>query len=57
MPGKTKGKQPILSSDESDTELERLYQHTRTQTGTIAPVDYSVLVQGIEVSEANSAIT
>ena len=30
--------------------------HTRTQTGVIAPLDYSALAQGIEVSESHSAI-
>jgi len=54
-PNKTKGKQPIVSSNESDTEPERVFQHTRTQTGTIAPVDYSALTRGIEISEAHSA--
>jgi len=58
---KSKGKQPIVSSDESDdepsglrellTETERVYQHTRTQTGTIALVSFSALVWGIEVRE------
>ena len=66
-PSKFKGKQPIVSSDESDdepsslrellTELEEVYQHTRTWTGTIAPVNYSALAQGIEVREAHSAIS
>jgi len=53
---KTKGKQPIVSSDESDTEPEGLYRHTCTRTGVIAPVDYSVLARGIEVSELHSII-
>jgi len=55
-PNRTKGKQPIVSSDESDTEPEGVYRHTRTRTGTIPSVDYSALAQGIEVSEAHSAI-
>ena len=55
-PNRTRGKQPIVSSDESDTEPEGVYQHIRTQTGTIAPVDYSALAWGIEVSESHSAI-
>ena len=55
-PNMTKGKQLIVSFDDSDTEPEGVFQHTHTQTGTIAPVDYIVLVQGIEVSEAQSAI-
>ena len=56
QPSRSKGKQPIVSSDESDTELERVYRHTRTRTGVITPVDYSALARGIEVSESHSAI-
>jgi len=56
MLGRSKGKQPIVSSDESDTEPEGVYQHTRTRTGVKAPVDYSALAQGSEVSESHSAI-
>ena len=55
-PNKTKGKQPIVSSDESDTEPLGVYRHTRTQTGAVSPVDYSTLAQGNEISEAHSAI-
>ena len=55
-PSKTKGKQLIVSSDESDTEPEGVYWHTRTRTGIIAPVNFSALAQGIEVSESHSAI-
>jgi len=40
-PKRTKVKQPIVIFDESDTEPERVYQHTRTWTGIIAPVDYN----------------
>ena len=43
MPNKTKGKQPIVSFDESDTESEEVYRHTRPQTGAIALVDYNAL--------------
>ena len=46
-PSKTKGKQPIVSSDESDIEPKGVYQHTRTRTGVIALVDYSTLAWGI----------
>jgi len=53
---KTKGKQLIVSSDESDIETEGVYRHTRTRTGVRAPVDYSALSQGIEVSESHSTI-
>jgi len=33
-----------------------VYRHTRTQTGLIALVNYSVLARGIKVSESHSAI-
>ena len=56
-PSKTKGNQPIVSSDESDTEPEGVYRHTRSRTGVIALVDYSALAWGIEVSESHSVIT
>ena len=55
-PSKTKGIQLIVSSDESNTKQEGVYLHTRTQTSVIAPVDYSALAQGIEVSESHSTI-
>jgi len=55
-PDKTKRKQPIVSSDESNTEPKGVYRHTRTRTGAIAPVDYSALTWGIEVSEAHFTI-
>jgi len=53
---RAKGKQPLVNSDQSDAEPEGVYQYTRTQTGTISPVNYSALAQGIELSEAYSAI-
>jgi len=53
---KSKRKQPIVNSDESDTEPKEVYWHTRTQTGMVAPVDYSALTWGIEVSESHSAM-
>ena len=56
MTNRTKGKQPIVSSDESNSEPEGVYQHTRTRTSAIAPVDYNILARGIEVGEAHSAI-
>jgi len=37
-------------------ESKGVYQHTRTRTGAVAPVDYSALARGIEVSESHSAI-
>ena len=49
-PSRTKGKQPIVNSDEFDTEPEGVYQYTRTRTGVIAPVDYSALARVIEES-------
>ena len=65
-PSKSKGKQTIVSSDESDdepsglrellTELEGVYQHTRTRTSTIAPVNFNALARGMEVREAHSTI-
>jgi len=44
-PSKTKEKQPIARSDESDSEPEGVYRHTRTRTGMIAPVDCNALAQ------------
>ena len=54
-PSKTKRKQPIVSSDESDTERRSIpvYPHSNWRD---SPVDYSALTQGIEVSESHSAI-
>ena len=56
MPSRTKGKQPIVSFDDTDTKPEGVYRDTHTRIGVIAPVDYSVLAWGIEVSESHSAI-
>jgi len=56
MPSRSRGKQLVVSSDVSDDEPEEVYRHTRTQTGVVAPVDYSALARGIEVSESHSAI-
>ena len=33
-----------------------MYRHTGTRTCKVAPVDYSALARGIEVSESHSAI-
>jgi len=66
-PSKSKGKQLAVSSEESDAdqspdlkdvliEPEGVYYHTRTRTGTIAPVDYSLLARRIELNDENSAI-
>ena len=56
MASKSKGKQPAVSSNESDTEPEGVYRHTRTQTGAVAPIDYNALARGIEVNDSHSAI-
>jgi len=66
-PSTSKGKQPAISSDESDTEPssgfreilikpEGVYQHNRIRIGAISPVEYSARARGIEVSEAHFAI-
>ena len=65
-PSKSKGNQSIVSSDESDdepsglrellTEPEKVYQHTHTRIGIIAPVNFSALARGIKVREAHSTI-
>jgi len=55
-PSRIKGKQLIVSYDESNTEPKGVYRHTRTRTGVIALVDYSALARGIEVSESYFAI-
>ena len=53
---RTKRKQAIVSSDESDIEPEGVYRHTRTQTDVIALVDYNALSRGIKVSKSHFAI-
>ena len=66
-PSKSKGKQLAVSSEESNadrspgvkktlTEPEGVYRHTRTHTGTITPVDCSLLAWEIEVNDEHSAI-
>ena len=66
-PTKSKGKQLVVSSEESDAdqspglkdalaELEEVYRHTRTRMVTIALVDYSLLAWEIEVNDEHSAI-
>ena len=55
-PSRSREKQPAVSSDESDTESEGVYRHTRTRTGAVAWVDYSALARGIEVSGSHSVI-
>jgi len=45
MTSRSKEKQPAVSSDESDAELEVVYRHTRTRTGAVALVDYSALAR------------
>ena len=57
MVSRSRGKQPAISSDdESDTEPEGVYRHTRTWTGAIPPIDYNALVRDIEVNDSHSAI-
>ena len=56
MGSRSRGKQPAVSSDESDTEPEGVYRHTRTRTCVVAPINYSALARGIEVNESHSAI-
>ena len=56
-----------VSSEESDAdrspglkdvlvEPEGVFLHTRTRTGTIAPVDYTLLARGIKVNDEHSAV-
>lgn len=40
------GKQLPAEYDNSDTELSSIYKHTRTQTGTIPPINYVALNHG-----------
>ena len=56
MASRSKGKQPAVSSDESDTEPEGVYRYTRTQTGAIPLIDYNALARGINVNDSHSAI-
>jgi len=64
---KSKGKQLVVSLEESDVdrspglkdiliEPEGFYRHSRTRTGTISPVDYSLLARRIELNDEHSAI-
>ena len=57
MASRSKRKQPVVSSDESDTEPEGVYRNTRTRSDVVAPIKYNALARGIEVSESHSAIT
>ena len=56
MASRSRGKQPAVSSDESDAAPEGVYRHTHTRIGMVGPVDYSALAWGIEVNESHSAI-
>ena len=56
MASRSKEKQPVVNSGESDTEPEGVYRHTRTRTGVIAPINYSALARGIKVNDSHSAI-
>jgi len=66
-PSKSKGKQLAVNSEESDADRtpglkdilvksEGVYRHTQTCTGTISPVDYTLLAKGIKVNDEHSAI-
>ena len=68
IPSKSKGKQSVVCSGESDdepssslkeilSESEEMYQHTCIRTGTITPMNYSAIGRGIDVNEAHPAIT
>ena len=46
MLSRSREKQPAVSSDESDTEPEEMYRHTRTRTGVVPPINYSALTLG-----------
>jgi len=56
MASRSRGKQPAVSSEESDTEPEGVYRHTRTQTGAIPPIDYNALARVVEVNDSHSAM-
>ena len=56
MASRSRGKQPVVSSDESDSEPEGVYRHTRTRTGAIPPINYNALARGIEINDSHSAI-
>jgi len=66
-PRKSKGKQPALSSKESDVEHSSglkeilakpkgIYRHIWIRTGAIAPIDYNNLTKEIESNDEHSAI-
>ena len=56
MTSRSKGKQPIVNSEESDSEPEGVYQHTRTRTGALSPIDYNALAHGIRGNDSHSAV-
>ena len=56
MTSRSRGKQPVVSSDESVTESEGVYRHTRTRTRVIPLINYSTLARGIEVNDSHSTI-
>ena len=56
MASRSREKQPAVSFEESDSEPEGVYRHTRTRTGAIPPIDYNALARGIEVNDSHSAI-
>ena len=56
MASRSRRKQPLVSSNESDTEPKGVYRHTRTWTGAVTLISYSVLARGIEVNDSHSAV-
>ena len=56
MTSRSKGKEPKVSSDESDSEPEGVYQDTRTRTGTIPPIDYNALAHGVRINDSHFAV-
>ena len=57
MTSRSRGKQLAVSSDESDSEPDGVYRHTRTRTGAIPPIDYNALARGVEINDSHSAIS
>ena len=57
MTSRSRGKKLAVSSDdESDSEPEGVYRHTRTWTGAIPPIDYNALAQGVKMNDSHSAV-
>ena len=67
-PRKSKGKQPALSTEESDVEYSSglkeilvepkgIYRHIQIRIGVKAPIDYNNLAKKIESNDEHSVIT